>query len=126
MKSNLQYHLKVENGEIQHEEGNFFRAIPFIIQHNNTQVKVNFTHQKHEVVYQLLENEKEIAVLRHPDYLPESSVKDSHQHIKSSISSQIIIEAFLQLKIGKSKEIVKELETLTATSYEIIQHSFTN
>jgi len=126
MKRKIQYHLKISQGNISQEEGHFFRATPFLIQFENKQVHVNFKHESHDVVYQLTEKDQIIGTLKHPDYLPNTSIKESNKHLKSSFSSQIIIEAFLQLRISKSKEIVSELESLETSSYEIIQYTFTH
>eukprot|EP01045_Picozoa_sp_COSAG04_P024728 COSAG04_NODE_3132_length_3133_cov_1.515162_1_plen_112_part_10 len=109
-KSELQYYLKIENGEISEEQGHFFRAIPFSIKAKNCEVHCTFEHKEHEVVYNLSEKNQNIAHLEHPDYLPEDNPQNSQQHIKSSVNPQFIIEALLQLKIAKSKDYVSYLK----------------
>ena len=70
----LQYTLTVKEGKVLQEEGYFYRAGNFFLNTSDNSFEIQFKRNKdHAVVYDVIEDQKAIQELTHPDYVPELS-----------------------------------------------------
>ena len=129
MTESLQYQSITKNGQLEKEEGYFFRAAPFQIICNETVVDIKYErNESYHVIYSIQIDNKEIFQLEHPDYTPECKPTDLNEELKlpNNTDSMVIIAALKQLGLSKGKEYMEYLtETvLSSLSYEVKQQSF--
>jgi hypothetical protein len=128
MEKNLQYYLNIKNGEIEQEEGFFFRAGSFLIIKGEQTIDCSFTNEDIEtVVYEVKKSGESLASLTHPDYVPEVK-RGTYTDIQTLSGDQkTIYAAFVKLGITKEKTYIDYFADEANQSYrtfEIKQEQF--
>ena len=122
------YKLVIKNNQKEQEEGFFFKASPFEIQHKNTCISCKFEHNKHhEAVLNCYLEDRVILEVEHPFYLPDTEPGIFFKKAKNNELLELIIHALLSLEISKLKSYEAYFNDLQKHfNYEVIQGSFYN
>ena len=129
MTDSLQYQCIIKNGQVEKEEGYFFRAAPFQIICNETVIDIKYErNESYHVIYSIQVDSKEIFQLEHPDYTPECKPANLNEELKlpNGIDSIVVIAALKHLGVSKGKEYMEYFTeaVLSSLSYEIKQETF--
>lgn len=103
----MQYRLVVKNGKTDVEEGHFFKALPFDISNGKKRVHCEFKKgSKGKVVQQLRMDNKVIAELEHPDYVPETAPENAASALSAPADKDMVFlfAALVKLNIANSKD----------------------
>ena len=124
--SKVQYKLKYENNVVSHEEGAFFKAIPFSIKIKDVSYDVTFGKGSQDVVvYQFRINNDLFLELKHPDYTPECKVEDLNAFLKSEQAETLFYILFhLEIAINKDYKTFLFAEGKEYLDFEVNQLSF--
>ncbi|MBI60113.1 hypothetical protein CL657_02725 [bacterium] len=123
--SKNQYELIINNNNVSHENGSFFKAGAFQIKVNETLYKVDFKRIKHEVYYVIYNDDQEIVRLTHPDYVPECEFSELNRYLNNE-DAQALFAALCRCQVSIKKEYLKWLEDNQSAvfSYSIFQPVF--
>ena len=123
--SKNQYELIINNNNVAHEDGSFFKAGAFQIKVNETLYKVDFKRIKHEVYYVIYNHNQEIVRLTHPDYVPECEFAELNTYLNNE-DAQALFAALCRCHVSIKKEYLKWLEDNQSAvfSYSIFQPVF--
>lgn len=137
MNPENQYEVLVKNGEVQSEEGYFYKAGSFNIKTESHEIIVEFKQgPAHNVVYSVQFNGNEVYQLSHPHYVPEvdgalPKSKDpvdvaqiDHHLIKVGQLGTVLMAAMVHTGIVGDKQYIKHFKdsaNLKAISFQLTQ-----
>ena len=123
--SNNQFYLEVKDNHVVIEEGHFFKAARFQIEINQTVYDIEFKEENHHVYYFVMDKEKPLTKLIHPDYVPDCIFNDLNQFL-SHHDAQAIFAALCRCGVSIKKEYLTWLDKNTEIlfSFKIIQPEF--
>ncbi len=121
-----QYYLKITNGNVEKEEGYFFRAgrMSLIINGQTVQCVFKHNHEK-EVVYAIFLEDKPLMELEHPHYVPDCAPdKLEEKFLQNKVSWSTLFSALTKVGVLRNKEYNAYFasdEEKKKHSYEVVQ-----